>query len=39
MAEKDMAEKDMTTEGHQSTEAEGLVDTKPGQYGWKVGEC
>lgn len=37
--EEDMAEKDMTTEGHQSTEAEGLVDKKPGQSGWKVGEC
>ncbi|XP_077076667.1 OCIA domain-containing protein 2 [Siphateles boraxobius] len=34
-----MAEKDMSTEGHQSTEAEGPVDTKPGQSGWKQFQC
>lgn len=34
-----MAEKDMTTEGHQSTKGEGPVDTKPSQSGWKVREC
>ncbi|XP_051731674.1 OCIA domain-containing protein 2 [Ctenopharyngodon idella] len=34
-----MAEKDMTTEGHQRTEGEGPVDTKPGQSGWKQFQC
>ncbi|ROL50989.1 OCIA domain-containing protein 2 [Anabarilius grahami] len=34
-----MAEKDMTTEGHQSTKGEGPVDTKPGQSGWKQFQC
>lgn len=31
-----MNEKDMSTEGNQSMGGEGVVDTKPGQSGWKV---
>uniref|UniRef100_A0A8C1EUH3 OCIA domain containing 2 n=1 Tax=Cyprinus carpio carpio TaxID=630221 RepID=A0A8C1EUH3_CYPCA len=34
-----MNEKDMSTEGNQSMGGEGVVDTKPGQSGWKQFQC
>ncbi|XP_026088494.1 OCIA domain-containing protein 2-like [Carassius auratus] len=34
-----MNEKDMSTEGNQSTGGGGEVDTKPGQSGWKQFQC
>ncbi|XP_059354784.1 OCIA domain-containing protein 2-like isoform X2 [Carassius carassius] len=34
-----MNEKDMSTEGNQSTGGGGVVDTKPGQSGWKQFQC
>ncbi|XP_050994221.1 OCIA domain-containing protein 2 isoform X2 [Labeo rohita] len=37
--EEHMNEKDMSTEENQSVGGEGVVDTKPGQSGWKQFQC